>query len=172
MSRTDQLRRGGARERGGGGGGAPFVVWGDHYAWLEGVVESVWQTQYGPAVTMKVTNTGGDSLRTKGKNEDGQETRGTVAVGEEVNVGLNNKMLEGAITQDDEGAHVHVAFEGWQEPKGAGANRYRVFAVLEMEPADARAVPGENAPTTEEVRAGMSRQDDYGPKDEKSDLPF
>lgn len=174
MSRTDDLRGRGARDRTSGGGGAPFIKWGDNYEWVEGTVESVWQTQYGPAVTLMVTNAT-PGVQVQGKDEDGDSYGGVVKQSEEVNVGLNNKMLEDSITQQDVGGHFHIAFEGWQEPKKAGANRYRVFTVLEIEPPENRAVPGENVPTTEEVKSkatGMSREDPIPQTTPDDDLPF
>lgn len=174
MSRTDDLRGKGARDRtGGGGGGAPFVRWGDEYEWIEGTVESVWQTQYGAAIELKITATS-TGVQTEGKDEDGRKVQGRVRVGEEVNIGLNNKMLEGAITQEDLGGQFHVAFEGWQEPKKAGANRYRVFTVLDItrkhEQPAARSAEGiEPWPDDEEVPADTGARAGSAPDD---DLPF
>lgn len=167
MSRTDQLRRGGARERGGGGGGAPFVKWPDRYSWVEGRVVTTWEGKYGLSATVEVTVVS-DGLQAKGKTEDGEPFIRPITPGVEVNVGLNYATLEGTIKPDDEGKYFHVAFEGWGETKNG--DRYRVFAVLEVDAPDAeRAEPGKNAPTTEEVKSGMSREESYEPAD---DLPF
>ena len=168
MSRTDELRGKGARDRTGSGGGSPFVRWAEDYAWVEGTVKSIWQTQFGPAVEMEVTNCS-PNVETAGKDEDGASFQGKVKVGETVNVGLNNKMLEGSITTDDVGRDFHVAFEGWQNPQKHGANRYRVFTVLDItreHEAPKRSAEGiEPWPEDEEVeeRAAVQADDDSMP---------
>lgn len=130
MSRTNELRRGGAQERGGGGGGgAPFVAWHDCYAWVEGEVVNVWSGKYGDTATMAVTAVS-DGLEAKGKTEDGQPLQRPVTAGTEVNVGLNYATLKETIRAEDKGRRFHVAFEGWGESKNG--DRYRIFAVLEL----------------------------------------
>lgn len=161
MSRTDELKRGGATDRTGSGGGVPFVKWDEDYAWVEGDVKNVWTGQYGDSATMEVTNVS-PGLRFKGKDEDGREVQGAVKVGDEINVGLNSAALEGTITKDDQGKSFHVAFEGWQEPKRVGANRYRVFTVLDITPKGA----AEPWPEDEEAEERAAVADD------DSDLPF
>lgn len=138
MSRTDDLRRGGARERG-GGGGAPFVKFGDSYAWVEGHVTGFWTGKYGEVATLTVTNASA-GLEAVGKDEDGEKYRVAVETGMEANVGLNNAALEGRILESDRGKHFHVAFEGWGETKD-GQN-FRQFAVLEIPPDESDADRG------------------------------
>ena len=129
MSRTGDLRQGGGRERGGSGGG-PFVRWGDSYAWFEGLVSGTFKTKYGLAASMKVTAVSDHGLIAQGKNEDGAIYTDTVDAGDEVSLGLNSATLDGKITENDVGKTFHVAFEGWEEPKGG--NRYRAFTVIEL----------------------------------------
>ena len=130
MSRTDELRQGGAQDRtGGGGGGAPFVKWGNDYAWIEGKLEKIWQTKFGDTALLTVSSAS-SRLPTKGKTEDGTIIEDYATEGKSANVGLNSSALEGRLTSQDEGENVHIAFEGWQEPKNIGGNRYRLFTVL------------------------------------------
>lgn len=147
MSRTNQLREQGARERGGAGGGAPFVKWGDAYTWVEGEIIGSFQTKYGLAVTMMVTATHDAGLQAQGRDEDGNNFTTDVRVGEEVNIGTQSAALQGKITEDDHGKFFHVAFEGWEHP--TGGNRYRVFTVIEITPED-------EPVTSERVRESMS----------------
>lgn len=141
MSRTDDLRKGGARERG-GSGGAGFVKWGDDYTWLEGQVVGSFKTEYGLAVTVRVTKLHERGVHVKGKDEDGREFEDRANVGDEVNIGTQSASLNGKITADDVGKHIHVAFEGWGESKGG--RKFRAFTVIEMpergEPADRETV--------------------------------
>ncbi len=131
--RTDELRHSGGTERGGSsGGGAPFVKWNDKYAWLEGEITGTFTTKYGLAVTMKVQALHENGLATQGRDEDGNNYQSTAKVGEEVNIGMGSATLDGKITAEDMGKVFHVAFEGWEDPKGGG-NRYRLFAVIELE---------------------------------------
>jgi hypothetical protein len=155
MSRTEELRRGGATERGGGGGGAPFVRWPDSYAFIEGRVINVWTGKYGDTATLHVTGAS-PGLQAGGKTEDGEKYARKVTPGTEVNVGLNYASLQGTISAADQGAHFHIAFEGWGETKKG--DRFRMFAVLET-PGDKAAV-GADPP-------------DYGaPPHDDDDLPF
>ena len=133
MSRTEDLRRGGASERTGqgSGGGPPFVKWGEDYSWVEGTVLDLWEGKYGMSAKLRVVGAS-DALEAKGKDEDGTPYSATVKPDMEVNVGLNLAALEGSIVEADKGKVFHVAFEGWQTPKDGG-KPYRVFAVLEME---------------------------------------
>lgn len=160
MSRTDDLRQGGARERGGSGGGAPFVKWPDTYAWVEGDVVDVWEGKYGLSATLNVTNASAPAPDAKGRTEDGEQYVRPITPGAEINVGLNYSTLEGTITKDDVGKHFHVAFEGWGEAKSG--DRYRVFAVLEVPHEGEGATPGEN----------VDRYGEPEPETSDSSLPF
>jgi hypothetical protein len=132
MSRTDEIRGKGRERQGtGGGGGAPFVKWGDSYTWLEGKVVGTWEGKYGLSATIDVTNVSEHGLIATGKTEDGQPYTENVRAGAEVNIGLNSATLDGKIEKGDEGKAFHIAFEGWEQPKGGG-NRYRIFAVIEL----------------------------------------
>lgn len=133
MTRTSDIRgRGRERQGSGGGSGTPFVKWGDDYAWLEGKVTNTWEGRYGLSATIEVTKVGGAEIRAKGRTEDGELIDERVGARSEVNVGLNFATLKDKITEDDEGAEFHIAFESWEEPKGGG-DRYRIFAVVELE---------------------------------------
>lgn len=134
MSRTEELRQGGGRERGGAGGGAPFVKWGDEYTWVEGKMTGSFQTKYGLAVTLDVTGVHSGGLQAQGRDEEGNNFTDEVRAGEPVNIGTQSAALQGKITEDDVGKHFHVAFEGWEHPQGG--NRYRVFSVIEITPDD------------------------------------
>ena len=149
MSRTDELRQSGGRERGGGGSGAPFVKWGDHYVWFEGRVKGTFKTKYGLAATIVVSEVSDHGLIAQGKNEDGEVYTDTVNAGKEVNLGLNSATLDGKITEEDVGKSFHIAFESWEEPKGG--NRYRNFTVIELT---------ERASIPEPAAAGASAGDD------------
>lgn len=129
MSRTNDLRQGGGRERGGSGGGSPFVKWGENYAWLEGRVTGAFETQYGLAVVLKITDVGGDMLRAEGKDEDGEDISTTVTPGKEVAIGTQSATLREKIVAEDVGKSFHVAFEGWEQGK---QNKYRIFTVIEL----------------------------------------
>lgn len=162
MSRTDELRRGGAKERGGGGGGTPFVKWGERYAWVEGDILKLWEGKYGKSATVRVTRHS-DDIQAAGKTEEGEKYIRPIAPGQEVNVGLNYAALEGAVTDSDEGRRFHFAFEGWGESKNG--DRYRVFTVLEL-PEDEGGAAAEDEPEGETVRS------EAGPGHPDSDLPF
>lgn len=55
-ARTERWRERGARDLSGGGGiSAPFVRWGDAYAWAEGRVVSVWAGKFGEVATLELT---------------------------------------------------------------------------------------------------------------------
>ena len=141
-SRTAEVQ-GRGRERGGSGGGAPFVRWGDSYAWIEGRMTGSFDTKYGLAVTIAVARAGGAPLEVQGKDEEGAEYSHGLEIGSEANVGTQSATLAGKILAEDKGKVFHIAFEGWQSPKGK--NRYRVFRVIEMpderEPAGASGAP-------------------------------
>jgi len=154
MSRTEQLRHGGGRERGGSGGGAPFVKWGDDYAWFEGRVVSTFETKYGLAAVMEISDVGGGTLRAEGKDEDGEDTSTTVTPGTEVAIGTQSATLQGKIEQGDVGKHFHVAFEGWEQGK---QNKYRVFTVIEL------TEPGERSTPRDEPQEVGSRAGGAGP---------
>ena len=130
VSRTDDLRAGGASERGGSVSGAPFVKWGDEYTWLEGEVTGTFKTKYGLAATFKVHRVCDNGLSTQGRDEDGNHLQGSVRAGEEVNIGMGSATLEDKITEEDVGKNFHVSFSGLEAPKGG--NRYRLFAVVEL----------------------------------------
>lgn len=129
MSRADDLRKGGARERG-GAGGAGFVAWGDDYTWLEGELVGSFKTEYGLAVTMRVANVHERGVGVKGKDEEGRAFEERVSVGDEVNIGTQSASLNGKLTADDVGKHFHVSFDGWGESKGG--RKFRAFTVIEM----------------------------------------
>lgn len=133
MSRTDELRKHGGRERAGSGTGGshPFVKWGEEYAWLEGRLIDTWEGQFGLTGVMEISAVGAAPLSATGKDEDGKEFTVQVVAGETVNVGFNHSSLQGKITDEDEGKNWHIAFEGWQKSKSTG-NRFRVFAVIEL----------------------------------------
>ena len=130
MGRTDDLRQGGGKERGGMVGGTPFLKWGDDYAWLEGRIEGTFNTKYGLAATFKVSAVHDGGLIAQGKNDDGEDYTESVVAGALINVGLASAALQGKIEEGDVGKAFHIAFEGWEAPKGG--NRYRVFAVIEL----------------------------------------
>ncbi len=162
MSRTDDIRQGGASDRTGSGGGAPFVKWpkDKNYAWVEGRVKKIWNGRFGPSATLEVSSAS-DGLVAKGKNESGEETVSDVRAGEEVNVGLNSSALQDTLDQDDVGENVHIAFEGWVEAKGSG-NAYRLFTVLVL---DERGGVGEETVGASVGEAGPGHPDN-------DDLPF
>lgn len=145
MSRTDELRQGGGRERAGSGsdGSHPFVKWGEDYAWLEGRLIDTWEGTYGLTGVMEITATGAAPLSAKGKNDDGNEYTVPVKVGDTVNVGFNHSSLQGKITADDKDKNWHIAFEGWQKSKSTG-NRFRIFAVIEL--TERATVPADDEP--------------------------
>ena len=120
--------------------GAPFVKWNDDYAWLEGEVTGTFKTKYGLAATIAVDRVSDNGLNTQGRDEDGNNYQGNVRGGEEVNLGLGSATLEGKITEEDVGKNFHIAFEGWEAPKGG--NRYRCFAVVELTERPQRSVEG------------------------------
>lgn len=155
VSRTDDLRSGGAIERpgSGGSGGAPFVKWSDGYSWLEGEIIGTFKTKYGLAATMKVSAVSVNGLDTQGLDEEGNRFQGNVVVGEEVNVGMGSATLDGKITEDDKDKSFHIAFEGWEEPKGGG-NRYRLFTVVDLAGVSPRSAEG--LPQREAVPANDS----------------
>lgn len=132
MSRTEQLRSAGARQRG-SSGGTPFVKWSDSYGWVEGKVIGHWTGDYGDVATLEVTSVS-DGLEMAGKDEDGKEFRTLIEPGVEVNVGLNSATLDGTIRPDDRGKTFHVAFELWKHNRKG--QRYRVFTVLDLGSAD------------------------------------
>lgn len=143
-SRTEEARKGGQERGGSSGGGAPFVRWGEKYAWLEGKMTGSFETKYGLAATLEVTALGGAPLEFQGKDEEGTEYSGRLEVGKEVNVGTQAATLKDKITKDDVGKSFHVAFEGWEQGK---QNKYRVFVVVEItERAPAGAAKSSGAP--------------------------
>lgn len=165
VSRTDDLRAGGASERGSGVSGAPFVKWSDDYTWLEGEVTGTFKTKYGLAATFNVHRVSDNGLTTQGRDEDGNNFQGSVRAGEDVNIGMGSATLEGKITEEDVGKVFHVAMEGWEAPKGG--NRYRIFAVVELAPRSAEGL--EQNQSHEEVGATTG---DAGPGHPDSKIPF
>ncbi len=162
MSRTDELRKDGNERAGSGGpGGAPFVRWSDDYSWLEGEVTGSFNTKYGLAVTMMVQNVH-DGLGTQGLDEEGNRYEGSVRAGDEVNVGMGSATLKDKITAEDVGEVFHIAFEGWEDPKG-GSNRYRQFVVVEL---------GEHAPTNEAPGSNWDNVDEQSDGFEEAEIPF
>lgn len=170
MSRTETLRQGGARERG-GSGGAPFVKWGDAYAWVEGKIVGFWTGQFGDNVTLEVA-AASDNLEMAGKDEDGNPYRVKVEAGVEANVGLNSATLEGTIKPEDRGKHFHIAFEGWDTNKRE--QRYRMFAVLELEDEPDREPKYPENPVKAGVGPGAPGEEgpEYDDDDFEDDLPF
>lgn len=170
MSRTEDLRQGGGRERGGSGGGAPFVKWGDEYAWFEGRVVSTFETKYGLAAVMEISDIGGGMLRAEGKDEDGEDVSTTVTPGKEVAVGTQAATLQGKIEKDDIGKSFHVAFEGWEQGK---QNKYRVFTVIELTEPGERSTPKPDAPEPDrEPEEVGSTTGSAGPGHPDADIPF
>tara|TARA_R110000744_G_scaffold197515_2_gene316774 strand:+ start:1723 stop:2208 length:486 start_codon:yes stop_codon:yes gene_type:complete len=139
MSRTDELKAAGAVARtkevstDASMEPAPYVRWGDEYAYVEGQVLEIWDSPkgYGESVSMALS---GCSDHLMGKL--GTEMV-AISAGQKANVGLGSATLQGTITAEDvqQGKHFHVAFMRWQEP--ANGNRYRVFAVIEVAAPDA-----------------------------------
>ena len=139
MSRTDELKAAGAVARtkevstDASMEPAPYVRWGDEYAYVEGQVLEIWDSPkgYGESVSMALS---GCSDHLMGKL--GTEMV-AISAGQKANVGLGSATLQGTITAADveQGKHFHVAFMRWQEP--ANGNRYRVFAVIEVAAPDA-----------------------------------
>jgi hypothetical protein len=166
MSTRTQELQGRARERkSSGGGGTPFVRWADSYAWVEGKMVGSFDTKYGLAATIEVTNTGGSPLSALGKDEEGNDFTVKVEPGIRVNIGTGAALLSGTITKEDEGKSFHVAFEGWEKPKGK--NQYRIFKVFDMsdrEPAKAGAPSAWGGPDPEDTS-------DYSKSNDR-DLPF
>lgn len=139
MSRTDDLRNQGARDRTGGGG--PFVKWPKdaRHVWVEGTVTDLWEGEYGLAATIRV----GDVNGVEAGGGDGP-TR-PVEIGDEVNVGLNYASLKDSVQESDIGGEFHFAFEGWGETRGG--DKFRRFAVLEISPPPRREPERETAPS-------------------------
>jgi hypothetical protein len=139
MSRTDELKAAGAvartREVSGDASAepAPYVKWGDEYAWVEGQAMELWDSPkgYGESVAMTLTSCS-DNLEGKLGTEIV-----AISAGQRANVGLGSATLKGTITAADvaQDKHFHIAFIRWQEP--VDRNRYRVFAVLEVAAPDA-----------------------------------
>lgn len=140
MSRTDDLRNRGATDRTGGGGA--FVRWpkDDRHVWIEGEVRELWESEYGPAVSLRVSAVDG----VVAGGGEGSPARDIIP-GEEVNVGLNYASLKDAVRPEDVGTKLHFAFEGWGETKSG--DNFRRFAVLEV-PSPAPAGGG-GAPVSE-----------------------
>lgn len=128
MSRTDDLRDKGARSVTGGGADSPFVRWPDSYAWVEGRVLSFWSGKYGKVMTLRLTSA---SKNLRAGDADDPEP---VSSDQVINVGLSSTALQDVPEEVSTGAVVHVAFEGWETSEKSG-NDYRVFEVLELEPA-------------------------------------
>ena len=141
MSRTAELKASGAVARTKEVSGdvsmdpAPYVKWGDDYAYVEGQVMELWDSPkgYGESVSIALTSCS-DNLMGKLGTEIV-----AISAGERANVGLGSATLKGTITAADveQGKHFHVAFMRWQEPTNASGNRYRVFTVLEVAAAEA-----------------------------------
>ena len=158
MTRTDELRHGGARSLG-GGTRAPFVVWGDEYSWVEGRVVELWDGKHGAVARFRVTAASPNLRAQLGSDQEAVVER--VESGQDVNVGLGYASLEGAIDDSQIGAVVHVAFERWEKTKSG--QRFRQFTVLEIEPAPAR----DHAP-----EAVPDDYDDFPSGEPDDDLPF
>lgn len=69
MSRTEEVRNSGARPIGGDGDNAPFIKWGNSYAWVEGVIESFWEGDFGKVARLRVTNAHPELEGQKSKDE-------------------------------------------------------------------------------------------------------
>ena len=159
MSRTEDLARSGATSIGGGGGGASFVKWDDEYAWVEGRVREIWESQYGKVALLEVT-AASDTLRVTDKDDEGNKTSVGVVAGDDLNVSLNYAGLKG-INAGHITATIHIAFEGWGETKAG--QRFRAFRVLEINAADEADTP--ITPSYEKVAFG-------GSQPESDNLPF
>ena len=124
-TRTQALRDGGAQRRN-RGDSAPFVVWGDGYAWLEGLVTDLWQGKWGDVARMRVLAASTNLVAADGKDQDRVE----IPVEEDsvVNVGLSYAQLAGSLTEEDQGQTFHVAFVGWAKTKaGQQLRRFEVY---------------------------------------------
>lgn len=175
MSKTDELREGGARKVG-GGGDAPFVKWGNSYAYVEGVLQAIWEGDYGENAKVHVTDCSDNLEASMGKDD---EPSG-VLEGDTVNVSLNYSALDG-ITPGLKGKVVHVAFEGWQKSKRG--QEYRVFTVFDLgAPEDGESEP-DPEPSARQAGPGApgaegpppDEYDDFGHEADPSpdsDLPF
>lgn len=158
VSRTDDMREQGARSVGRSGGSAPFVKWGDDYAWIEGTISDFWEGEYGRVARIDVSNAS-DNLEAQ---MDAESAREPVEAGDHVNLGLAYATLD-PITDDYLGAKVHVAFVEWGETK-RGQN-FRNFEILELERApERRSDRPEPEPQSDEDRPSASVTDD--------DIPF
>lgn len=129
MSRTDELKRSGATPIGrGSGGSAPFVKFGDDYAFVEGVVVDIWKGEYGRVAKIRTTEVSENLVAQINADEPTEPVRN----GETVNVGLNFAALE-EVTDSFLGATIHIAFIEWGMTKSQ--QRFRSFDVLEVEAA-------------------------------------
>lgn len=162
MSRTDELKRSGAKPIGkGSGGSAPFVKFGDDYAYVEGVIVDIWKGEYGRVAKIRTTDVSENLVAQMNAEEPTEPVR----AGETVNVGLNFAALE-EVTDSFLGACVHIAFVEWGETKRG--QRFRAFDVLEVEPApwqshddDDEAEPDapSPSPTSDRPDAGVTDDD-------------
>ncbi len=161
MSRTDDLKRQGARSIGrGAGGSAPFVKFGDEYCFVEGIILDFWTGEYGRVAKMRVTAKSKNLMGSMGADEP-QEP---IEEGATVNVGLNYAALE-EVTDSFLGSTVHIAFIEWGETKKG--QRFRAFDVLEVE-----AAPWQSHDDHDEADSPPPPEGapDAGVKD--SDIPF
>lgn len=154
MSRTDEVRESGARPIG-GGENAPFIKWGNHYAFVEGTIESFWSGEYGEVARLKVTNAHAELEGQLSKDEP----RVAIEVGMVANLGLGYAALSD-IGPHLEGAEIHVAFVDWGESKGSG-NRFRNFTVFQLTDAREGAPPApaagsRNSPPSQPASAGIT----------------
>ncbi len=165
MSRTEDLKGGGARQVGGVGGSAPFVKWTDDYAWLEGKITGFWEGEYGRVARVVVSNTSGNLEGQMGAGE----ARQTINAGDEVNLGLGSAALD-CITDDFHGSTVHVAFIEWGTTKAG--QQFRSFDVLEIEAGAQHAPPSER---DDSRPPDPAPSDSAGPRDagvKDDDIPF
>lgn len=169
ISRTAELRGGGAERRAGGDRERyPFVKWGDEYCFVEGVAVGFWTYEYKKkeqeVVTLRLTNFS-DDVAFEAKDEKKRKSLVDLKKGDTVNVGLSSKMLEGSVAwPGDRNKEFHIAFEGWQEPKDGAGNAYRLFEVLVI--GEAESEEDEDEDEDESPRRGRSSK---GRKDEDED---
>jgi len=158
MSRTEELRGGGAR-RIGGGSDHPFLKWPDKggasHAYVEGPVTAIWAGKYGQNLTIVAEH--GQAIRAVSGGEE--QTEYKIEAGMELNVSLGYSALKEAADEIQIGNSYHIAFTGWEKSK-KGGNEYRMFEVYDLGSA-------ESEPEMEDTSDGNPPW-----HDEPDDLPF
>tara|TARA_R100000808_G_scaffold5443_2_gene16593 strand:+ start:594 stop:1133 length:540 start_codon:yes stop_codon:yes gene_type:complete len=112
-----------------------FIRWGDTYNFVEGIIESFFDSKYGDpgnneCVTLLVTKINDEAvtpLVTQYKEDPPQP----VKVGQKVNIGLNNAALRGKILPEKVGHEFHIAFEKWGKSTSSGF-KYRIFTQFDL----------------------------------------